>query len=262
MSILQAKKLSFHYDEDNPGLIKNFSYIFPEKGFVGVLGPNGCGKSTLLALFAGSFIPSAGKVMLYNKSISDYKSEEEVNDKVTFIFQNMEFETDETVINLLRQIKKHSTSNDTPDINILLDQFSISSIQNISINSISKGELQKVIICFALLYGPKILILDEPVFALSKEDSKTAFNILKEYSERRGLLIIFSVHDINLMETFSENVIMFMKNGSFETGKACNLMSKSNLELVYNTPYSMLKTDTSLSSVLKQNKIREVKPRK
>jgi len=252
MPRLATDNLSFRYEAAGEPVIENFTCSFPEKGIVGLLGPNGIGKSTLMALLAGAFAPEAGKVLLNGRATTDFSSEEEINDAITFIFQNMEFEIDEPVAAIMDMVaarnkkKQHATPEE------LRRAFKIEHLANTPIQKVCKGELQKIILCFALLSGPDTLILDEPVFALSYKEATEALQIVKEYSEKREMLVILSLHDIGQMERFSEQVILFHKDRSYETGPAEKILTKEKLEEVYSTPYSFLKLPRSVSSVMEE----------
>ena len=250
MARLAAENLTFRYEAEEEPIIENFSCTLPDRGIVGLLGPNGIGKSTLMALLAGALAPESGSVLIKDRPTSDFRSEEEINEAVTFIFQNMEFEIDETVAAVMDMVASLNPETDHASCKELRSAFGIEKLADTSIQKISKGELQKVILCFALLSKPAILILDEPVFALSYEDATAALQILKEYAEKREMLVVLSLHDIGQMEKFSEYVILFHKDRSYEYGPAEKILKKEKLEEVYGTPYSLLKLPRSVSSVM------------
>ena len=108
MARLEARNLSFSYPEEEHPVIRDFSHTFPERGITGLLGPNGIGKSTLLALLAGAYAPGAGEVLLSGRATTAFASEDEINREVTFIFQNMEFEIEATVAEVMAMVAEEN----------------------------------------------------------------------------------------------------------------------------------------------------------
>lgn len=249
---LQADRISFRYDAEEEPVIREFSFVFPESGMVGLLGPNGAGKSSLLALLSGAYKPDSGTVYIEGRESSLFKEEAELNDYITFVFQNMEFEIDEPIEKLMVMVGNINPEEKRASIKELARDFGIETILNKSIQKISKGELQKVILCFALLSRPRIFLLDEPVFALRREDSLTAMSIIKKYCHKHGLLVVFSIHELEYMEKFSDRIILFHKDGKYETGPANKCLSPEKLEAVYGVPYSMLKLPASTGAVFEE----------
>lgn len=252
MPHLVAENISFAYNRDEGLILSGFSHQFPEQGFVGLLGPNGCGKSTLLALLSGAYLPTSGRIILEGRATCDYASEEDINQVVTFVFQNMEFESDETVGALMDQVAALNQAQDKPDPQVLLGALQVDHLQDKSIQRISKGELQKIILCFALVSSPRILLLDEPVFALPRDGALAAMEQVRNYAHRLGMLVVFTSHDFELLERYSEHVLMFRKDGSHVTGPARELLQPDNLEQAFGIPYAMLKTPRSVASVVSE----------
>lgn len=252
MARLEARNLSFSYPEEEHPVIRDFSHTFAERGITGLLGPNGIGKSTLLALLAGAYAPGAGEVLLSGRATTAFASEEEINREVTFIFQNMEFEIEATVAEVMEMVAAENPDKHHATPQELRKAFGIDKLAKLSIQKLSKGELQKVILCFALLSRPDILLLDEPVFALSREDALEALTILRDLTRQRGMLVVLTTHDLEQMERFSEQVVLFHKDGSHESGPAAELLRPEKLEAVYGTPYSLLKLPKSLSGVMEE----------
>ena len=250
--ILRAENVCFKHDSEEAFTIQDFSFSFPESGMVGLLGPNGVGKSTLMALLAGVFMPASGKVYVEGKTTDAFAGEEDINQHVTFIFQNMEFETDAVVADLMEMVAGRNPDTKRASISALAEEFGISGILKNSIQKVSKGELQKVILCFALLSKPRILLLDEPVFALRREDALHALEVLRRYCHEHNLLVVFSMHEIEYMEKFSEAVILFHKDSTYETGPASECLKPEKLEAVYGVPYSMLKLPASTGTAFEE----------
>lgn len=260
MARLAAHKLVFRYPDEEHPVLDGFTWTFPDQGFVGVLGPNGCGKSTLLALLSGAFVPVKGKVEVDGVPTTKYRGESALAQHVSFVFQNMEFETDETVRELVAQVAAANPLPDRPDPLALLAEFGVDHVADKSIQKISKGELQLVILCFALVSSPRILLLDEPTFALKREEALRALDRVREHAGRLGMLVVFTSHDLECMERYSENVILFRRDGSLEIGPAAEVLSHDNIERAFGVPYALLKLPMSTGLAMENRGKQPVEP--
>ena len=117
MSFLKFQDVNFSYpplegdvDEDGkqivpPIVFDHFSAELPA-GFVSLVGPNGSGKSTFMLLAAGRILPVEGKVELFGKDTRTL-SQEERDERASYIYQNMELETEDECGALLQFVYKN-----------------------------------------------------------------------------------------------------------------------------------------------------------
>ena len=83
----------------SPVVFDHFSAELPS-GFVSLVGPNGSGKSTFMLLASGRILPQEGKIWLFGKDTCTL-TDDDKNELASFIYQNMEFDTDDKVFDLL-----------------------------------------------------------------------------------------------------------------------------------------------------------------
>jgi ABC-type cobalamin/Fe3+-siderophores transport system ATPase subunit len=105
---------------------------------------------------------------------------------------------------------------------------------------LAKGELQRVIVGFSLLYGSKVIMLDEPVFAVEPSRQEQTFEYLMDYGRRFETPIYYSAHNLDLTKAYSDSMILFDKKGSIEMGPTDELFSKERIEKAYQVPWDML----------------------
>jgi len=162
---------------------------------------------------------------------------------VSYIFQNMEFESDELIGELLKYVLEngHHSDKNISIIDNLVDVLEISDLLTKTTQTISKGELQLVIIAFSLLFGSKIVVMDEPIFALEEHKKYKVMKFLTEYAKKNEITLIYSAHEIDISKNFSDNLILFYKDKSIKSGKTSELFSIENIERAYDVPYSTLK---------------------
>lgn len=240
-SIITIKNILFGYEE-NKDIFKNFSLNIPP-GVTTFIGQNGTGKSTLMLLAAGRLIPESGNVEILENDTRKITNEEDLNKMASIIYQNMEFDTDETIGNLLSIVYKnghHSEKVDEILINEIINVMELKESLNKKTKSASKGEMQRVIIAFALLYGSPIIFMDEPVFALENDKKDRIFKFITEYAHKHSRNIIYSIHDLDISKKFCDNVVLFFKDKTVKVGKKEDILTKELLEEAYQVPMHLL----------------------
>lgn len=157
-------------------------------GFVSLVGPNASGKSTFMLLSAGRLLPQQGRIFLAGRDTAALSVEERER-LASFIYQNMEFETDETVSQLLDFVAANgclagNARTVTADLRFERAEqaeafkaaetlpaqveaaLELQDVMRRRLNGLSKGELQRVILAFSLLHGSRSIFMDEPLFAM------------------------------------------------------------------------------------------------
>ncbi len=243
--------VSFGYPESDSTVFENLSLELPA-GIVSLLGQNGTGKSTFLLLAGGSIVPDEGTVMIDGMDTRELREESERQRYTSFIFQNMEFETEKTIGDLLPYVyengfhaKKAKGFTDE-----LVKVFELESCLTKRTQEVSKGELQRTILAFSLLYGSRILLMDEPIFALEPYQKEMVMDFLVNYARSNGLSIYYSVHELDLSEKYSDYLMVFYKDHpAGETpriGVTKELFQHDLIEQAYEAPFVMLKNREAL----------------
>jgi ABC-type cobalamin/Fe3+-siderophores transport system ATPase subunit len=123
----------------------------------------------------------------------------------------------------------------------LVEVFELERILEKRTGEVSKGELQRTILAFSLLYGSPIVMMDEPVFAMEDGQKRRAFEFLVDYATRNEVSIYYSVHELELSQEYSEHVLLFSKLGPPELGTTEEIMVREKVEEAYQVPFTMLK---------------------
>jgi ABC-type cobalamin/Fe3+-siderophores transport system ATPase subunit len=234
--------VSFRYPETETDIFTGLTLSLP-KGIVSLIGQNGTGKSTLLLLAAGSLLPTGGRVLLREMDTLDLRDEEERHRYVSFIYQNMEFETTEPIAELLRWVYTNGFHIKKRDdfIEELVDVFGLAPILGRRTQEVSKGELQRAILAFSLLYGSPVLVMDEPIFALEEYQKKQAMDYLASYARREGVSLYYSVHELDISEKYSDFILLFSRGAEPRLGPTAELFTRDTIEKAYEVPFVMLK---------------------
>lgn len=231
----------------------HFSGAIPG-GFTSLVGPNGCGKSTFLLLASGRLVPQNGKCLLMGKDIAAL-NEEEKNLLASVIYQNMEFESDDSVKSLLTYVFENGAlkgkGKGVRSSGSLLDEaikeFELSDLLDRGLTQLSKGEIQRVLLAFSILYGSKTIFMDEPLFAMEDGQKERALEYLSLYSSKTWTSIYISMHELELSRKYAQNVILFYPNRDMDLGSPDEVLTTEALEKAYGVPAAMLKDKESMT---------------
>lgn len=256
MNFIEFNDVSFTYPADEgevlPPVYDHFTGNIPG-GFTSVIGPNGCGKSTFMLLASGRIMPANGKIYLLGQEINKL-SEEKKNLLASVIYQNMEFESEDKVEQLLSfvyqngALKANAKGIKGSDLFAeVVDTFELSSVMKHGLTQISKGENQRVLLAFSLLYGSASVFMDEPLFAMEDMQKKTALEYLRAYSMETKTPMFISMHELDLTRMFAEKVLLIHPDRNMSYGTVEEVMTNDELEKAYGIPASMLKHNETLT---------------
>ena len=190
-------------------ILNNVSFIIKDKELVGICGKSGEGKSTLGKILAGFIKYDSGEIYLDDTKLENGK----LNKDIKIIFQQVFASLDpkQKIIKGLKEVILYNklASKDNVDnyIDELLKLIELDKdILNHLPSQISGGEASRIVILKALIFKPKLLILDESTSML---DSLTEVNILTKVKsivkEYNGSILIIS-HDEKLLSLYCDKV--------------------------------------------------------
>ncbi len=259
MSFLKFEDVHFAYppvegdvDDDGkqiqpPVIFDHFSAELPS-GFVSLVGPNASGKSTFMLLAAGRVLPQEGTVQLLGRDTRSI-SEEERDKLASYIYQNMELDTDQEVRELLDYVYTNGSlcGKASGALEEVKEVFELQDLLDKKFNALSKGQLQRALAAFSLLYGSKSVFMDEPFFALEERQKESAIKYLKEFCAAKGVTVYISMHELDLTKKYADTVMLFYPNHDIDLGSAAEVLTDEALEKSYGVPASMLKQSEELS---------------
>jgi len=229
-------------------------------GMMSVVGQNGIGKSTLLLLAGARLFPSSGSVTLFGKDTASFTDaaldpsiEQERNRYVSFVYQNMEFESQAPISELMEFVYENGfhKEKDPSFLKELITVLELEPALGKKTQHLAKGQLQRAIIGFSLLYGSRCIMMDEPVFALEEPQKDRVFGFLLDYSRSEGVPIYYSAHNLELTEKYSDYMLLFDRNRNFKIGPTSELFIREEIEDAYQTPLDALyRRDTLYRDVL------------
>lgn len=195
--------------------VNNLSFTVDKGEIFGLLGVNGAGKTTTFRMIMNLISPSEGKITFNGRKI-DY----DVTDKIGFLTEERSLLTKLTVKEqMLFYGKLKSLDEETilTRLDKLLERFKISEYKDRKINTLSKGNQQKVQFISAIINEPSLLILDEPFSGLDPINIELFKSVILELKEK-GTSIIFSSHRMDHVELFCEKLVILVRGKSVLEG--------------------------------------------
>jgi len=174
---------------------------------LGIVGENGAGKSTLIKILAGNYIKDSGYIYIDGKEFDIKSPAEAMASGIRVIYQELNTIDNLTVTESIfvgEQIVKGPLKivdwkAMTEQAKKLLDTLNVKLDPNAVIGDLTISQKQVVEIAKAISKEAKILVMDEPTAALSEEEIKSLFNIIRTL-KKRGVSIIYISH--RLKEVF------------------------------------------------------------
>ena len=168
-----------------------FSHIFPDKGFICLVGSSGSGKSTLLNMISGVDSNYDGVIKIDEINLKKMTPSDALNFRIKnigYVFQNFNLLNLDTVFNnVLLPLETSFTAKRfilRKRVHDALELVGLSKLEKQRINKLSGGEKQRVAIARALINDPKVILCDEPTGALDEKNAESIFKLLKDISKR------------------------------------------------------------------------------
>lgn len=187
-----------------------------KKGLVvGLVGENGNGKTTLLRLIAGELESTSGKVSVFEGGREVFKPEEKKS-KIAFIPQRIPrwWGSVKEQISFEAAIKGMRGSRNIEAVNFIIHRLGLTNFSDHSWSELSSGYKLRVEIAKALVWQPKLLILDEPLANLDLKAQELLLQDLRDLADSPKLpvAIILSSQQLHEVELVADQIV-FLKNG-------------------------------------------------
>lgn len=219
---IEINGLNFAYSAGGEKVLDNLNLVVQSGEIISILGSSGSGKSTFLFCLNG-IIPKlisgvmSGNVKIYGKNVNDF-SVSDLSSDMQIMFQNPE--TQFFTFNVKDEISFGLENKGCDEARIKKEIENVSKLLNIphlldrSVEELSSGEKQLVILASLIAMRPKILVLDEPTANLDPIRTKKLKEILKKINEQYQTTIIIVEHDLDFVDISHRT--LFIKDGQMK----------------------------------------------
>ena len=182
----------------NVALVENISFVVKKGETVLVIGPNGAGKTTLFRALIGS-VPYSGEVK-WGEGAS-----------IGYVPQKVDLERDLPIT--VREFFMLKTGNigEVEVKEALLDVKLGSEYAEKGISELSSGELQRILIAWAVLGHPQVLLFDEPTASIDIAGQETIYELLHNLQDTHDLTLIMISHDLTVVYKYATQVLCLNK---------------------------------------------------
>ena len=251
--MLSVKNVTKSYGDNKA--VDNLSFSLKKGEIFGLLGLNGAGKTTTFRMIMNLISPDFGTITFNGKKI-DY----DITDKIGFLTEERSLLLKMTVkeqmiyYGTLKSMKKDKI---IERLDYLLKKFNIEEYKDTKINTLSKGNKQKVQFISAIINEPELLILDEPFSGLDPINVELFKNIIIELKEK-GTSIIFSSHRMDHVELFCEKLLILAKGKTVLEGYLKDIKKEYKIKKISISGDVTIKELEKIDGVIKVIKNKDV----
>jgi len=188
--------------------LKDCSFPFDGGGVFAIMGPNGSGKSTLLRICALIEPPDKGEV-IYVSGGRILRHDLSLKRKIALVPPDAGVFDATVFMNVAYGLKMRRVGRIAIDdrVQMALVTAGLADKRMAHANTLSRGEVQRLVIARAIAVDPVILFLDEPTATLDEENTRRVEDIIMSIQSEGQMTVIFTTHDREQAERMTDNII-------------------------------------------------------
>lgn len=196
--LVQVENVTVQYGDRT--VLREISLEIPRGAFACLIGPNGAGKSTLLKCMMGLVTPTSGRVVSHAKRLGYVPQQLPLDAGLPLTvgeFLSLRLSKGRFWFGIRKaraRIERH------------LAEIGVAHLIDRKIGQLSGGEFQRVLIAYALLNDPDLLLLDEPLTGLDVRGGLSFDGLMHHLHEHRKITVLMVSHDLHLVEHLGEVV--------------------------------------------------------
>jgi len=207
-TLVEFRGVQKTYDGENL-VVKHLDLRIERGEFLTLLGPSGSGKTTCLMMLAGFEFPTAGEIRLDGQLLNKVPPHKR---NIGMVFQNYALFPHMTVgQNVAYPLRVRGVDNGTRATRVkhALDMVQMGKFSERYPAQLSGGQQQRIALARALVFEPKLVLMDEPLGALDKQLREHMQLELKALHNRLGVTFVYVTHDQSEALTMSDRVAVF-----------------------------------------------------
>jgi zinc transport system ATP-binding protein len=208
----------------NTSVLTDLTFRVCRGASLAIIGPNGAGKTVLFRALIGA-IPFHGRV------------EWAPGTRIGYLPQKLDLKRDVPITGLdfLRARAALARGSD-PDIARALDLVAISREgAGRPIGTMSGGHFQRLLMAFALVGDPNVLLLDEPTAGVDEPGQERLNELVRRLQQEQGLTVLFISHDLSVVYRYATDVLC-LSRGQACMGSARTILTPDLLQAMYGMP--------------------------
>ena len=190
-------------------VVKDLNLAIRRGEFLTLLGPSGSGKTTTLMMLAGFEVPTHGRIELDGQAINDLAPHKR---NIGMVFQNYALFPHMTVEENLAfplAVRRLPKAEIDKKIERALSMVQLTQMRKRRPAQLSGGQQQRVALSRALVFDPKLVLMDEPLGALDKQLREHMQLEIKHIHQSLGVTVVYVTHDQGEALTMSDRVAVF-----------------------------------------------------
>ena len=199
---LEVKNITKSFGETN--VLKGISFSVESGKALGLLGRNGAGKTTTIRILMDVFHANSGEITLDGKPFEPRKVQIGYLPEERGLYPKRKVLEQMIYLAMLRGVSRKTAS---ANAKRWLERLEVSQYQDRLLETLSKGNQQKVQLASTLVCDPEIVILDEPFSGLDPVNSQILQEVVQELIQD-GKIVIFSSHQMSYVEEFCEDIVI------------------------------------------------------
>jgi len=214
--ILKISNLSVKFP--NESVLDDISFQLKKGKTLAIVGPNGAGKSTLFRVLL-NLIPYTGKVEWASKV------------KIGYVPQRL------SVSDIPISVKEFLAFKDASNIEDPLGKVGLDSKETLSktLGVLSGGQLQRVLIAWAIIDRPNVLLFDEPTAGVDLDSEEAIYKMLVDLKKDNEITILLISHDLHIVRDYSDYMLALNKCVTF-FGESKQIMDPNLQKVIYGEP--------------------------
>lgn len=244
-NVLTARGVSFGYRPGEP-VLADVDFAAASGELVCILGPNGSGKTTLLRCLLGQLRPDRGDVLLEGRPVRRH-SPRRLARLAAYVPQvavsAFSFTVEEIVLMGRYAHLGAMGLTGRQDLAIARQAMAMTETQSFAprtLEEISGGEAQRVMIARALAQQPSVMLLDEPTSHLDIKNQLRIYGMLGRVARDWPMAVVCVSHDINLAARFAQRLVILRGGRVLAAGPVEEVLREDVLSQAYDVPVELI----------------------
>ncbi len=235
MQLIEIRDLKLGYETGI--IIPKINMTIDKGDYIGVIGPNGGGKTTFIKALLGQLSPLSGEIHKASGLKIGYLPQHATLDrKFPITVREVIYSGSSMKRSMLRE-----------KVNQLIDLVHISAIADRVIENLSGGEIQRMLLCRALIDDPSLLILDEPTTYVDSKFEKDFYKIIQELNSQMAIVMVS--HDLGTITQQVKSIVCINRGFHYHNS---NVITSHQLRM-YDCPLQLVGHGDVPHTILKRH---------